>query len=71
MTLMKAAICTRHGPPEVLLVRDVEKPKPRADEVLVRIHASTVSSSDWFIRSGIGIIPDDEQTARPPRREAP
>jgi NADPH:quinone reductase-like Zn-dependent oxidoreductase len=53
MTLMKAAICTRYGPPEVLLVRDVEKPQPEADEVVVRIHASTVNSSDWFIRSGI------------------
>ncbi len=56
MTLMTAAICTRYGPPEVLLVREVERPQPRADEVLVRIHASTVNSSDWFIRSG---IPDE------------
>ena len=53
MTLMKAAICTRYGPPEVLVVTEVVKPQPRADEVLVRIHASTVNSSDWFIRSGI------------------
>ena len=53
MTLMKAAICTRYGPPEVLVVTEVEQPRPRADEVLVRIHASTVNSSDWFIRSGI------------------
>lgn len=50
---MKAAICTRYGPPEVLVVREVEKPEPNADEVLIRIHASTVNSSDWFIRSGI------------------
>ena len=53
MTLMKAAICRRYGPPEVLVVMEVEKPQPRADEVLVRIHASTVNSSDWFIRSGL------------------
>ena len=53
MTLMKAAICTRYGPPEVLEVRDVERPQPKDDEVLVQIHASTVNSSDWFIRSGI------------------
>ena len=50
---MKAAICTAYGPPEVLVVQEVEKPQPRADEVLVRVHASTVNSSDWFIRSGI------------------
>jgi len=58
MTLMRAAICERYGPPEVLLVREIEKPQPRADEVLVRIHASTVNSSDWFIRSGIPDEPD-------------
>ena len=50
---MKAAICTRYGPPEVLEIRDVPKPVPRDDEVLVKVHASTVNSSDWFIRSGI------------------
>jgi NADPH:quinone reductase-like Zn-dependent oxidoreductase len=50
---MKAAICTRYGPPEVLVVREVEKPRPRDDEVLVRIHASSVNSSDCFIRSGL------------------
>lgn len=53
MTLMRAAICTDYGPPEVLVVTKVDKPQPRADEVLVRVHGSTVSSSDWFIRSGI------------------
>lgn len=52
-TAMKAAICTRYGPPEVLEIRDVPKPVPRDDEVLVQVHASTVNSSDWFIRSGI------------------
>jgi hypothetical protein len=50
---MRAAICTDYGPPEVLVVREVVRPQPRADEVLVQIHASTVNSSDWFIRSGI------------------
>ncbi|MDP1825507.1 MAG: NAD(P)-dependent alcohol dehydrogenase [Archangium sp.] len=50
---MKAAICTRYGPPEVLHIEEVEKPRPRADELLVKVHASTVNSSDWFIRSGI------------------
>lgn len=53
MTRMKAAICARYGPPEVLVVQEVERPTPRADEILVRVHASTVNSSDWFIRSGI------------------
>lgn len=50
---MRAAICTGYGPPEVLQLEVVARPRPRADELLVRIHASTVNSSDWFIRSGI------------------
>ncbi len=57
MTRMQAAVCLRYGPPEVLVIRQVEKPWPKADEVLVQIHASTVNSSDWFIRSGMPIAP--------------
>lgn len=54
---MRAAICTSYGPPEVLRLEEVEKPRPKADEVLVRVHASTVNSSDWFVRSGIPNAP--------------
>ena len=54
MTLecMRAAVCTRYGPPEVLQLREIEKPVPRAGEVCVRIYATTVTSSDCFVRSG-------------------
>lgn len=54
---MRAAVCTGYGPPEVLHLETVERPQPRADELLVRIHASTVNSSDWFIRSGLPNAP--------------
>jgi NADPH:quinone reductase-like Zn-dependent oxidoreductase len=54
---VRAAVCTRYGPPEVLQVQDVPKPVPKADELLVRIDASTVTSSDCFTRSGIPIAP--------------
>src|SRR5262245_49693680 len=47
---MKAIICTRYGPPEVLVVGEVEKPRPRADEILVRVHAAGVSDSDCLVR---------------------
>ncbi len=47
---MKAAVYTRYGPPDVVQVRDVEKPAARDNEVLVRVHASTVCAADWRLR---------------------
>jgi NADPH:quinone reductase-like Zn-dependent oxidoreductase len=54
---MRAAVCTRYGPPEVLQLREVDKPVPRDDEVLIQIRATTVTSSDWFIRSALSSAP--------------
>jgi NADPH:quinone reductase-like Zn-dependent oxidoreductase len=54
---MIAAVCTRYGPPKVLEIREVAKPVPKRGQVLVKIHASTVSSSDTFVRSGIPAAP--------------
>lgn len=48
---MRAIVCTKYGPPEVLQMKDVAKPSPRAREVLVRIHATTVTMGDFRIRS--------------------
>jgi NADPH:quinone reductase-like Zn-dependent oxidoreductase len=48
---MRAIICTKYGPPEVLQLREVETPVPRDDELLVRVHASTVTSGDVRLRS--------------------
>jgi len=47
---MKAAVFYRYGPPEVVEVQDVAKPAPRDDEVLVRVHATTVCAADWRLR---------------------
>lgn len=49
---MKAAVCAKYGPPEVLKLTEVEKPEPAADEVLIRIYATAVTASDIYIRSG-------------------
>ncbi|HEU0337168.1 MAG TPA: NAD(P)-dependent alcohol dehydrogenase [Gaiellaceae bacterium] len=48
---MRAAVHDRYGPPEVLRVADVVRPVPKEDEVLVRVHASTVTRSDTGLRS--------------------
>lgn len=47
---MKAIVCPKYGPPEVLQIRDVQKPDPTDDEVLIKIHATAVTASDTFIR---------------------
>ena len=47
---MKAVVCTKYGPPEVLDLREVEKPAPKQDEVLIKIHATSVTASDCIVR---------------------
>jgi NADPH:quinone reductase-like Zn-dependent oxidoreductase len=49
---MRAVVHDRYGPPEVLRLEDVQKPVPKDDEVLVRIHATTVSRTDCALRGG-------------------
>jgi NADPH:quinone reductase-like Zn-dependent oxidoreductase len=47
---MKAIVCTKYGPPEVLQLKEVETPTPKDDEVRIRIFASGVTASDCIIR---------------------
>ena len=48
---MKAVVHDRYGPPEVLHLEDVERPAPADDEVLVKVHATTVTRSDCGFRA--------------------
>ncbi|MFN9972635.1 MAG: NAD(P)-dependent alcohol dehydrogenase, partial [Phycisphaerae bacterium] len=48
---MIAAVCTRYGPPEVIRIAEVADPKPGEADVLIRVHATTVTTADWRIRA--------------------
>ena len=60
---MKAAVYTRYGPPDVVQIADLEKPVPKHDEILIKVHAASVNPVDWhfmrgtpyFLRLGTGL----------------
>lgn len=53
---MKAIVFTKYGSPDVLELKDVEKPTPEDDEVLVEVHAASVNSWDWELLRGTPFI---------------
>jgi len=60
---VRAVVCTRYGPPEVLRIAELATPTPRKDEVRLRIRATAVTSSDCYLR-GLRLPPAYRLMAR-------
>ncbi|MGZ3602941.1 MAG: NAD(P)-dependent alcohol dehydrogenase, partial [Ktedonobacterales bacterium] len=53
---MRAVVYDRYGPPDVLRLEDVEPPTPKDDEVLIKVHATTVNRTDSAVRGGADVV---------------
>lgn len=53
---MKAMVQTRYGPPDVLELKELERPTPREDEVLVKVHAASINEWDWGRLRGTPLV---------------
>src|SRR2546428_13640568 len=66
---MRAVVYDRYGPPDVLRLEEVEQPVPKADEVLIKIHATTVNRTDCAVRAAKPFISRFVTGLRRPRRK--
>jgi NADPH:quinone reductase-like Zn-dependent oxidoreductase len=53
---MKAIVHSRYGPPDVLELKDIDKPVVNDDDVLVRVHAAAVGKGDWLTVGGLPYV---------------
>ena len=54
--LMKAIVYTKYGPPDVLELKEVAKPTPKDNEVLIKVHAASVNDWDWALLRGVPFV---------------
>jgi NADPH:quinone reductase-like Zn-dependent oxidoreductase len=64
---MKAIVGERYGPPEVLELREVDRPRIEGDQVLVRVRASSVNPAEWYRVHGPFFMRPAEGVRRPKR----
>jgi NADPH:quinone reductase-like Zn-dependent oxidoreductase len=62
---VKAAVHRRYGGPEVLELAELETPTPTHDEILVRVHASSVNPADWYTMTGLIVARPTSGLRRP------
>ena len=53
---MKAIVYTKYGGPEVLQLKEIEKPYPKDDEVLIKVHAVSINDWDWGLLQGASFV---------------
>ena len=68
---MKAIVQTKYGSPDVLQLKDIDKPVVKDDEVLVRVRAAAVNIGDWHLLRGVPYVMRMVFGLRKPRREIP
>ncbi len=66
---MRAVVRERYGSPDVLELRELEKPEPADDEVLVRVRASSVNRAEWYSLTGRPFIARPTEGLRGPKSE--
>jgi NADPH:quinone reductase-like Zn-dependent oxidoreductase len=51
---MKAVVLEAYGGPEVLVLQDVAQPSPASDELLIKVHNTSINALEWKLRKGMG-----------------
>src|SRR3954453_23418712 len=69
--IMKAIVQVKYGSPDVLQLKDIDKPAVKNDEVLVRVQAAAVNIGDWHLLRGVPYVMRLGVGLRRPRREIP